>query len=160
MNQLGSDVEFEVLGKRLKASRLKLSITRQFVAWVKPQLGDPMLRLKSVVKDLPESVALEAYRDAKREAEEIEALDWNSTAVLRFRGTEQGVCHLLWLMLKVHHPGITEDQVNDIAGVIGDDKVLEIMAVANGQDPNAVREAVKKKLAEMREAAAPGSTGG
>lgn len=154
MNQLGQELQFTALGRRWKTARQKHSINREFVAWVKPQLGDPMARLKSVVKDLPESVALEAYRDAKKEAEEIEALDWNSPAVVRFRQTTAGIVYNLYLLLRPYQPDVTEQDAADIINEIGDDKLMEIFARAAGQDPDLIREAVKKKLAELAEKAA------
>lgn len=141
MLQNGVDVTVSALGKPWTFSRQRVTALDKFVAWVRSQLSDPVERLRTIIDKLPPDVALAELREAKKQAEELDYLDWLSPQVQRFLPFNQkngtvhaaGAAHFTLLLLEKHHPEATLDDAVAILGDLSDEDKRRVFAETAGE---------------------------
>jgi hypothetical protein len=108
--------------------------------FMKEILPDPRSRVRELIRDLPESVALQVWKDMNAEAR-----DWppsfgseQSTSILTT--TFEGNARLLWVTLRKHNPGFDLNAARELAGVVEFEDINRIIALASPEsagDPKA-----------------------
>ena len=135
MLQLGTETEFRAAGRTWKAGRLEISVIEKFLAWVRPQLVDPVERLAKIIDKLPPALAEKEYHAAKKQAEELDALDWFSPQVKAMQETNRGQMQLFLFLLQINQPDATLDEAFRVAAEIGPEEMGRIFARAAGEAP-------------------------
>jgi hypothetical protein len=109
-------------------------------AWLKEQVPDPRARARELIQGMPESVALQIWKDLSEEAR-----DWppsfgsaKATSLLTTNG--EGIARLLWVTLRRHNPGFNLEAARALADQVDFDDVNRVIALASPEsatDPKA-----------------------
>ena len=136
---VGRETVVEALGKKWTVGRLTRSALADQLAWARKDLPNPVdeaikqaekiyaSSLPDAIKDAQANQILAEAREAKRGHLSDESPDIQS----RIQSFEGGV-RLFWLILKTHHPDVTEDEAFAIAEEVGPEKLAAIFDRASG----------------------------
>lgn len=132
-DHVGREQVIEALGRRWTLSRWDRSIWRDLLEWAKPRVPDPVATAKRMMEALPEkhhadivSAALELTQQPLGiEHPGVQAVVWSMEGMAK-------LCHLL---LRKHHPGVTEDEAWDVAQEVGAQEMKRKMERAEGKVP-------------------------
>ncbi len=138
MLQLGQDTSVKALGKEWTISRLELRIVRAFKEYVAGIVGDPYAQINDRLFDLlPQEEQLAMLRQAKQDKEDLACFSLNGPLAKRFLQMEEGIAVFGQLMLKKHHPDITQEEAFDVWLSVGQEQMNKALASAAGEAPNA-----------------------
>jgi hypothetical protein len=112
-SHVGREAEIVALGRTWRASRWTRAVWADFLAWAKGRIPDPLDILLSSLDRIPEHLQDAAVRYAIDKSSEH--LSVASPVVMRCLDSVEGTAHLLYLLLKPNHPGLTEDEAFEIA---------------------------------------------
>jgi len=152
---IGREATIEgVCGRAWKLPRLTRGITVKFEEWAGAQLANPIKAAREEVealavraveikrdKSLDDETRAELLAANLRQREQItEAAIERSQVPMSARAnallnTQAGATHMLYLLLKVHQPDVTEEQAFDVLMEIGLDAVQEKIDTAAGVAP-------------------------
>ncbi len=160
----GAEQEVSALGKTWRLSRQTRHVWREFAAWARAVLPDP---IEAVAKQVEAAALADArvIRELLRQDAEAKqrqgvglslelagkyvqlsdtlaqkAID-KAASYLDFGGPElssllrcpEGQIRMLWLLLKKHQPGATEDEADDLYNDLGPHKVAAVFRTAAGR---------------------------
>lgn len=116
---IGKETAVEVNGKTYTLSRMTRKILNEWLEWAEPQLVNPLDVVKGhldgFTKEQQDLIIKEALKAARQRR------DVTSPEVQGFMSTPAGMTHLVQLLLKDHHPDVTEDEAFEVAQAKGDD---------------------------------------
>lgn len=126
--------ETMLLGK-WRVSRLGLRVIREFKDWVTDKLPDPMGLGEQYFKLLPPEEQLARLKQAEYQNDALRNFTMKGALAQEYLNTEEGAAKFAQLMLKKHHPNITEEDAFDIFQEAKAD-IENIIAEAEGKVPN------------------------
>jgi len=134
MLQLGQDTKVNALGKEYTISRLELRIVRAFKEYVAGIVGDPYAQINDRLFDLlPKEEQLAMLRQAKQDKDDLACFSLNCPLAKRFLQMEEGIAVFGQLMLKKHHPDVTQEEAFDVWLSVGQKELNKAIATAAGE---------------------------
>lgn len=134
-SHIGREAEFQALGRTWRAGRATRAVWDAFLAWARPRIPDPLEVGRKALALYPEGQHAAIVRLAMEEAQAY--LSIGSPQVMRALGSLEGMGHMLWLLLRPNHPGITEDEAFDIVMDLGLEKFRQTLEATGGKVPAA-----------------------
>ena len=160
---VGREQTVEALGRTWKVSRWTRNTWDEYTAWAASKLPDPLAvveeslermmaraeaahrrGLSERAKDSPPPPAFAISAQWKEMAERLlqTAFDQstcylavNSPQMMSILNSPGGGVHMLWLLLREHQPGVTEDEAHDLHTALSGEAMGELFAVAQGRVP-------------------------
>jgi hypothetical protein len=134
MLQLGQDTKVQALGREYTVSRLELRIVRAFKDYVAGIIGDPFAQVNDRYFDLLcREEQLAVLKQAKQDRDDLACFSLHCPLAKRFLEREEGIAVLGRLMLRKHHPDITEDEAFNVWLALGQEQLNAAMASAAGE---------------------------
>lgn len=104
--QIPTEQTVKVDGVEYRLSKFTLDLYQEFLAWSVTQLPDPFAGLAERIKDLPPDLQRHAYDKAEAKAELRGTMA--DPDVQRLLNTPAGAGKVFSLLLRKHHPQLTE----------------------------------------------------
>jgi hypothetical protein len=130
---VGREQTVEVAGEALRLGRLTRRVWAEFLAWAKGVLPNPLAVAKEQLAGLGEKEAASLVSAALYIASGH--LSVTDQRVLQLRNSPEGLAQLLLLLLRPAHPSATEDLAWAVLQLLGENKVQELLRVAEGRYP-------------------------
>lgn len=135
MLNTGLETTIHALGQSWTISRLELRITRDFRDWIKTQITDPLAIGEKFFAMLPAEEQIARVKEAEAIKRDLQSFSLNCDLAKQFMATEEGAAKFLQLLLKQHHPEVTEEQAFSIAMEAGP-QLEKAIAAAQGKMPH------------------------
>ncbi len=155
----GRETETRALGRTWKVGRWTLDVFDDYSAWAAEKLPDPIkVALREVESLSDEEFRVLNRREMKEEDRQRKLhflrqqqdrltriameqatsyLSFTSKPFQSLMNSPRGGAHLLMLLLRQHHPDVTEDDAFYIVVEIGNEELQRIMSVTMGKTPPA-----------------------
>lgn len=155
----GRETEAKAFGQAWRFSRWDINVIDDMTAWGSGQLPDPIeaaekavLRLQRQARKIREDQSIPdderafllAANDEQQERitrvameEATTYLAYNSPKFRSLLNHPRGVAHLFALLLKKHHPEVTDDFAFELVRTLGDEEVARVMNITAGKGPGA-----------------------
>lgn len=128
-------------GRVWTLARLELRVVRAWREYVTKQVGDPFATVERYLGKLADEHLLPLLKEAEGIKRQLTCFGMGCPLSQQYLGTEEGVGHLVGLLLKKRHPGHTEEDAFEVAQEVNR-RLEETLAVAGGElPPNAGRPA-------------------
>jgi hypothetical protein len=130
---IGRETEVEALGQTWRLSRLTRALWEDWLAWARPRIPNPLAAVRQDLANWPEEdremlvkAALDSYSAV---------LTINSKQARDMLSTIEGSTKMVQLLLRQHHPNMTEEKALEIMMELGQQKMNEAMTRAAGEGP-------------------------
>lgn len=114
LKSLGREVSFTVDGKAYTLSRFGLPLLQELTDYAISQLENPFDELSKIIEKMNPALQEKAYAEARLEKQRQKTLNYKSPEVQAFFNSEKGAVKALQLLLRKHHPTITETEAFDL----------------------------------------------
>lgn len=114
LKSLGREVSFTVEGKAYTLSRFGLPLLQELTDYAISQMENPFDELSKIIDKLNPELQQKAYEDARLEKQRQKSLNYKSPEVQAFFNSEKGAVKALQLLLRKHHPTISETEAFDL----------------------------------------------
>lgn len=130
---IGKEQTVQALGQTWRLQRWSRAVWGEFLAWARTQLPDPLEVARRAMelwgKEHHQAIGQDALDRANS------AISIGSKAVNELLESPEGACYLLFLLVKKHHPDVTQDQAMDILMEVGLEAMKKKFDGASGQAP-------------------------
>jgi hypothetical protein len=142
---VGREQTFDALGRTYTLGRWTRAVWRGFVAWAKDQLPDPRVSagvfLAECLSRIPDDSTPERLLIVKLAIDKATGfVGMDSPEVAGLLNTMDGGVKLLELLLKQHHPDVTEDDAYEIYTAVGGAKIDAMAQACAGLLPEKKRD--------------------
>jgi ribosomal protein L12E/L44/L45/RPP1/RPP2 len=137
MIEFGQEQDIVTPNRTYRLDKLRNAHLQAIVAYLRELHGDVYEPLMKFKDKLNSSDLKELVREAKQEASSLATMFWNDPRVQRYINDPLGSFHVVKLLFQRHHPGISEDEVDDVVSAIKEKDRKELLAKAAGKIPNA-----------------------
>lgn len=114
LKSLGREVSFTVEGKPYTMSRFGLPLLQELTDYAVSSLENPFDELSKIIDKLNPELQKQAYEEARLEKQRQKTLNYKSPEVQAFFNSEKGAVKALQLLLRKHHPMLTETEAFDL----------------------------------------------
>lgn len=101
--------------------------------WMKPRMPDPFRHLEKIIDKMTVDQAREEIKLAQER--ELAMMTIDSPEAMILLDSVEGRVHKFFVLLRMNHPDITEEECYHILEQIGRDKEREALAQASGEPP-------------------------
>jgi hypothetical protein len=101
-------------GMAFNFSDLPINYMAKLQAWIKANVPDPLVELRSRLEGYPESVIAQLTAEVRREYPAWPPIVSTREAAVVLMGSTQGQVQTLWVALMVHYPTVTIDEADKI----------------------------------------------
>lgn len=137
MLRLGKVSEAQALGKTWKVSRLELRIVRAFRDWISDRVKRKFDRVDKYFDKLPPEEQVAHQRLESATYDQLDSFSITCPLAQDYLRTEEGMAHFAWLLLREHHPDVTEDEALSVWLELADaGQTQEILVNAQGRLPS------------------------
>lgn len=127
---IGREQEFEALGQAWRFGRWERRVWWELLQWARPQVPNPLDLVKDVLPLLPPATAAAVAKEAIAASRTF--LSVLSPEVKALIGSLEGSTQIVYLLLKDHHPKVSEDDAFRIVLSLGD-RLEGMLAIARGE---------------------------
>ena len=134
---IGREVTLNISGKDYTFARLDRKAHQAWMAWADKKLGCPLAEARKQMEGFPPHIQEVLFKDAlerKKLRSNLESPDYQN-----LMKTWDGAMKFMVLLLKKHHPELTEEQVEEIYDAaieeLGPDFLHDLKAEAEGKPP-------------------------
>lgn len=99
-------------------------------AWLKTQVPDPRLMARDLIRDLPDAVALEIWRDLSAEAQNWPPSVFSPAGQELLTTTSDGAAQVVHVLLRQHNPTVDAARARQIADTLSVEDISELMGLA------------------------------
>jgi hypothetical protein len=116
LTELTDEPEFSATigGKTYHFSELPIGSLAKLQSWIKANVPDPLVALRSRLEGYPESVVAQLTAEARRETPTWPPIVGSSEAAVALMSTQQGQVYSLWVGLLVHQPAATIEDADRV----------------------------------------------
>lgn len=134
-SHVGREAELTALGQSWRLARWERRTWDAFLDWARPRLPDPLEVARKALALFPQHL----HEGIVRHAIDLSsrALASNSPQVQALLASAEGTAHVLWLLLRDNHPGVTEEQAWLVMAGAGDDALAAAFRRCQGRTPEA-----------------------
>lgn len=123
--------EVYALGQTWTLSAWDAGVWREFLAWARAKLPDPLATGKKVIDAFPATAHDAVVRQSLFDA--CMPLVDNSPGVQHLLAGHDGASYMLWLLLRPNHPGVTQDDAYAIGRELGEEGLRPALARVRGE---------------------------
>jgi hypothetical protein len=127
--------------------------TKAFCAWITAKIGDPFETASRFIKELPATESVRLIKEAESVRDQLRNFNALGPLGMQHLMSEDGLVFFVRQLLLRKHPGISDDEVEDVAEIVAR-QLVSILEKAAGTIPNALRlvDDLLAKIPGLREA--------
>lgn len=133
MLNLGKETRIKAMGKTWTIGRLELAVIRDFKAWIMEHLP-PTAMPRELFESLPREEQVERYREQEWLAKQLACFSIQGDLAKRYLATEEGLAAFGRLLLRAHHPDVTDEEAFQVFQEAGPE-LARVMQDAAGEIP-------------------------
>lgn len=117
---VGQEQTVKVGEKVYTLSKADASVREEFLEWARPRIADPIDAILGKLEKMKPKAASLFTREALQQARA--RYDFASPEIQQVAQTEAGIVKMISLLLRKHHPDITDEEALDVGQAIGDEE--------------------------------------